>query len=146
MVFVSKCLWGVNCKYTGGNNLRENLKDLLKNEEVILICPECDGGLPTPRHAAEIEKGFDGKDVICGMAKVINCIGEDVTSQFVSGGKMALELALKYKPDKIYLKQGSPSCGCGIIYDGTFTGVKKEGVGVTCAALIENGFDVIAID
>ena len=146
MVFVSACLWGENCKYSGGNNLREGLKENLKNEEVVLICPECDGGLPTPRAASEINGENGGESVLNGEGKVINCEGTDVTCEFVKGAKHALELAFKLKPEKIYLKQGSPSCGCGRIYDGTFTGKCVSGNGVTATILINNGFKVVPVE
>ena len=146
MIFVSKCLWGENCKYSGGNNLREELKRSLAGEEVILVCPECQGGLPTPRPASEIEYGKDGSDIVCGCGKVINSEGEDVSREFLKGAQIVLELAEKYNPEKIYLKQGSPSCGKGRIYDGTFSGKTKEGMGVTAALLEEKGYTVIAVE
>ena len=146
MVFVSACLWGKNCKYSGGNNLRNDLKEELKSEEVVLICPECDGGLPTPRPASEICGENGGESVLKGEGKVINCEGEDVTHEFVKGAEYALELALKLKPEKIYLKQGSPSCGCGRIYDGTFKGNCIKGDGVTSALLKNSGFKVFPIE
>ncbi|MDP4118093.1 MAG: DUF523 domain-containing protein [Bacillota bacterium] len=144
MIFVSGCLWGKNCKYSGGNNLRENLKEKLKGEEIMLICPECLGELPTPRSPSEIEEGFDGENVICGMGKVFSRDGKDVTAEFLKGAEKVLELAKKHNPKAVYLKQGSPSCGFGLIYDGTFTGVKKAGNGITAQLLIDNGFHVIA--
>ena len=146
MIFVSACLWGENCKYNGGNNLRAKLKKELEGQNVMLICPECFGGLPIPRVASEIEPGGDGADVLNGKSKVYAKDSSDVTAQFISGAEKVLELAKQYKPEKIYLKQGSPSCGYGLIYDGTFSGTKKEGNGVTAAILKEHGFDVVAVD
>lgn len=146
MVFVSKCLWGKNCKYNGGNNLRTELIKELEGEEIMLICPECEGGLAIPRAPSEIEYGKSGADVIKGNGKVIAKNGSDVTEEFLCGAKKVLELAKKHLPTKIYLKQSSPSCGCGLIYDGTFGGNKKSGNGVTAQLLLEEGFSVEAVD
>ena len=134
-VFVSACLLGENCKYNGGNNLRSELLKKLENCEIIPVCPECFGGLPTPRKPSEIQG-----------VKVVNSEGEDVTAEFEKGALKTLEMAIEHQPDSIYLKQGSPSCGCGVIYDGTFSGTKKQGDGVTAALLKKYGFNVIAID
>lgn len=143
MVLVSKCLWGENCKYNGGNNLREDLKEHLKNEEVVLICPECEGGLPTPRLPSEIEHGKTAGDVLLGKGRVINSEGHDVTEEFVRGARNILQMAQILKPSAIYLKQGSPSCGCGEVYDGTFSGNIISGDGITARLLKDNGFYVI---
>ena len=146
MVFVSRCLWGENCKYNGGNNLREKLKEKLSGEKVVLICPECEGGLSIPRAPSEIESGFCGADVINGCGRVLAKSGGDVTEEFLSGAESVLRLAKKLSPEKIYLKQSSPSCGFGRIYDGSFGGVKKAGNGVTAQLLADNGFDIEAIE
>ena len=134
-VFVSACLLGENCKYNGGNNLREELLKELEGYDIIPVCPEVFGGLPTPRKPSEI-KG----------EKVVNSAGEEVTREFFKGAKITLEMAKEQTPERIYLKQGSPSCGCGYIYDGTFSGTKIQGKGITTTLLEENGFKVIAID
>ena len=146
MVFVSKCLWGKNCKYNGGNNLRCELIKELEGEEVILVCPECEGGLPIPRTPSEIEYGKSGADVINGCGRVLAKDGSDVTEEFLCGAKKVLELAEKHRPTKIYLKQSSPSCGFGLIYDGSFGGIKKKGNGVTAQLLSDEGFFVEAVD
>jgi len=145
-VFVSACLLGENCKYSGGNNLRESLLKELEGCEIIPVCPEVFGGLSTPRKPSEIEKGFDGCDVVNGKGSVVNSEGKDVTKEFIKGAFKTLEMAKELKPETVYLKQGSPSCGCGFIYDGTFSGTKKQGRGVTAALLEENGFEVVSVD
>ncbi len=144
MVMVSKCLLGENCKYSGGHNYRSEIFQL--SEEILSFCPECSGGLKTPRQPAEIEEGFDGFDVIDGKAKVYNKINEDVTAEFLSGAKKALEVAKANGITKAYFKQSSPSCGNLKIYDGTFSGNKKSGAGVTAALFIKNGIEVIGIE
>ena len=146
MVFVSRCLWGENCKYNGKNNLRKELKERLSGEEVVLVCPECEGGLSIPRMPSEIENGFCGDDVISGKGRVLVKGGGDVTKEFLQGAGSVLMLAKKFRPKKIYLKQSSPSCGFGLIYDGSFEGVKKAGNGVTAQLLSDNGFDIEAVE
>lgn len=133
-VMVSACLLGVNCKYNGGNNNNEELLKLLKNKNVIPICPEIYGGLPTPRIPAEIKNG-----------KVINKSNIDVTMQFEKGALETLKLAQKLNVKIAYLKQNSPSCGFGSIYDGTFSGNKIPGDGVTAKLLKENGIKIISV-
>lgn len=145
-VLVSACLFGENCKYSGGNNLRNNLLKELEDCEVTHICPECMGGLATPRDPSEIEMGFDGSDVVEKKAKVLTCNGADVTEEFLRGAQKALETALEKNVQTVYLKQGSPSCGCGLIYNGAFSGTKKHGDGVTAALLKKNGFEIVPVE
>lgn len=144
MVIVSACLMGENCKYNGKNNLRAELLGL--KDEAILICPEVAGGMETPRLPSEIEPGFSGDDVTIGKARVFASDGKDVTENFLHGSKKILEIAKENGITKAFLKQSSPSCGCGKIYDGTFTGVKKDGDGVLTALLKKNGIEVTGIE
>ena len=124
MILVSACLVGKNCKYSGGNNENTKVLEFLKDKEYIKICPECMGGLSTPREKSEI----------C-CEKVFSENGKDVTDNFEKGAKESLEIAKKYKCNLAILKQGSPSCGFGKIYDGTFSGKKIKGNGVTAYLL-----------
>ncbi len=144
MIMVSACLMGKNCKYNGGNNLRTDLSGLI--DSAIFVCPEVWGGMTTPRLPSEIECGFSGEDVLDGKAKIFSSDMKDVTEHFTSGAKKVLETALKHGITKAYLKQSSPSCGCGKIYDGTFTGTKKDGDGVLTALLKRNGIEVTGIE
>jgi uncharacterized protein YbbK (DUF523 family) len=100
-----------------------------------------DGGLGTPRPAAEIVGG-DGHDVLAGRARVITEEGRDVTAEYVRGAERALEAARDAGASKAILKSRSPSCGCGAVYDGSFTRTRRTGDGVTAALLIENGIEV----
>ena len=93
------------------------------------------GGLPVPRPRAEIVGG-DGLDVLHGKARVINVLGKDVTGECVCGAAIALRLAIKYGINKAVLKAGSPCCGKGRIYNGTFKGLLKKGSGILTSALI----------
>lgn len=139
MILVSACLLGINCKYNGCSNLNEQA---LKLKDPIPFCPEQLGGLSTPRPPAEIVGG-DGKDVLQGRAKVLTGTGKDVTSYFLAGAEMSARLAEITKAKTAVLKSNSPSCGVNVIYDGTFTGSKKQGDGVTAALLKKCGLHVI---
>lgn len=142
MYLISSCLCGVNCKYSGGNNLNEKCLDLLKEGKGILICPEQLGGLPTPRLPAEIIG--KAENILRGMDKIITKNNIDVTNEFLKGAKETLKIAKLYKINKAILKEGSPSCGVNYIYDGSFTGKKIKGNGLTTEILIKNGIEVIS--
>lgn len=142
MILISACLCGVNCKYNGENNLNEKIKAILEKKNVMVICPEQLGGLPTPRTPNEI-LGGTGKEVLSGEAKVLNKDKIDSTHCFIKGAEEVLRLAKIVNPELIILKAKSPSCGKGIIYDGTFSGRKIQGNGVTAELLLNNGFEVI---
>ena len=131
-ILVSACLLGNNCKYDGTNNKNEKVIEYIKDKEIIPICPEIYGGLPTPRVPSE--RNGD---------KVITKNGEDVTVNFLKGAEETLYIAKLFNIKKALLKAKSPSCGNGIIYDGTFTHTKIEGYGVTAELLKENGIEVI---
>ena len=131
-ILVSACLLGVDCKYSGGNNLNEKVLDYIKDYEVIPVCPEIMGGWSTPRPPSErIED------------KVLNNQGIDVTNEYIKGANETLKLAKLFNVKKALLKAKSPSCGKGKIYDGTFNGVLIEGNGVTVELLEKNGIEVI---
>ena len=140
MTAVSECLRGTPCRYDGMAKPNKGARELVK-AGAVCICPEVLGGLDTPRSPAEIQGG-DGFDVLCGKAKVVNKAGEDVTAQYVKGAEIVLELCKKYGVTEAVLKEKSPSCGCGRIYDGTFTGTLTDGDGVTAALMKENGIKV----
>ena len=131
-IMVSACLLGENCKYSGGNNKDERVLSFLEGHEVIPVCPEVMGGLPTPRPPAEIVG-----------AAVINREGISVDEQFRTGAKMALEIAQREKIDLAILQSRSPSCGVKEVYDGTFSGTRIPGRGVFAQILVENGFAVM---
>ena len=137
MILVSACLLGINSKYDGTNNYLEKLDEYLKGEEFIFMCPEQLGGLCTPRNPSEI-KYVDGK------RKVFSNDGVDVTENFEKGAQEVLNICKKYNIKKAILKSGSPSCGYGKIYDGTFSGNKINGNGITTELLLENGIEVIS--
>lgn len=134
---------GTNCKYNGGNNYNSEIAALVSRQKLIPICPEQLGGCPTPRLPAEIQQG-SGKDVLCGKAKVIRKDGVDVSSEFIKGAEEVLNIAKQMNVKVAILKAKSPSCGKGIIYDGSFSGTTKTGNGVTTDILKANGIEVIS--
>ena len=131
---ISACLLGVNCKYDGGNNRLsdEKLAILKENYELIPVCPEAYGGLTTPRSPSE--RVGD---------KVVSKLGNDVTAEFERGAQAALYLAEIFGAKLAILKENSPSCGSGTIYDGTFGNRLTEGNGVTAELFKKHGITVI---
>lgn len=130
-ILVSACFLHEGYKYDGTANINLKVKKLEEKYEFILVCPEVFGELGTPRLPSE--KIGD---------KVINSKGYDVTNEFNKGAVMALELAKEHGCSKAILKAKSPSCGKGIIYDGTFTHTKTKGNGIACELLLKNGIEV----
>ncbi len=124
---------GVNCRYDGEEKPYNKILELIKKENLIPICPEQLGGLPTPREPAE-RRGN----------KVLTKYGKEVTSNFEKGAKEVLKIAKIFNVKEAILKQRSPSCGCGMIYDGTFSNKLTRGDGVTTALLKKNGVKVIS--
>lgn len=138
-VLVSRCLLGHRVRYDGGaSGPFDQLQQWLDEGRVVPLCPEVAGGLPTPRAAAEIPGG-QGGDVLEGRAPVITTEGEDVSAQFLSGAHQALALVQAHDIRVAVLKANSPSCGNLQTYDGTFSGVKVSGEGVTAALLRRHG-------
>lgn len=131
-ILVSACLLGVNCRYDGKSILIDKLKKLSKKHNLIPVCPEIYGGMTTPRVPSEIIKD-----------KVISKSGVDVTANFERGANETLKLARFYDCQFAILKERSPSCGYGKIYDGTFTGNIIDGNGVTAELLSKNGIKII---
>lgn len=134
-LLVSACLLGENCKYSGGNNFSPAVRSLAERFELIPVCPERLGGLPTPRTPSE--RVGD---------RVLNREGEDVTEAFRRGAERALEIARANGVTRAVLQERSPSCGSGRIYDGTFSGTLIPGQGVAARLLAENGVRVYAGD
>jgi len=141
-ILVSRCLLGHRVRYDGGaSGPFDQLRQWLDEGRVVPLCPEVAGGLPTPRAAAEIPGG-QGAQVLDGDAAVITTDGEDVTVQFLSGAHQALDLVREHRIRIAVLKANSPSCGNLLTYDGTFSGVRVSGEGVTAALLKRQGVRV----
>lgn len=134
-IMVSACLLGENCKYNGGNNYSAKVAKYIEGHEIIPVCPEVLGGLPTPRVPAEIVNGT-----------VTRRDGVSVDKEFRRGAELALERAKQEKIDMAILQSRSPSCGVRQIYDGTFSDKKIKGQGVFARLLLENGFTVIDVE
>ena len=141
-ILVSRCLLGHRVRYDGGaSGPFDQRQAWLDEGRVVPLCPEVAGGLPTPRAAAEIPGG-QGGEVLDGQASVITAEGEDVSAQFLSGAYQALELVQRHGIRIAVLKANSPSCGNLLTYDGTFSGVKVTGEGITAALLKRHGVRV----
>ena len=132
-VLISACLLGVNCKYNGGANpvSEARLAALKEKYTLVPVCPESYGGLATPRPPSE-RVG----------ERVLARDGTDVTAQYEKGAQAALRLAELFGCKKAILKERSPSCGHGMIYDGTISGALTPGDGVTAALLAAHGVAV----
>ena len=131
-IAVSSCLLGINCKYNGKSNYNEDIIKLKEKYEIIPICPEVLGGLPTPRIPSEIINN-----------KVINQEGTDVTLEYVTGANKALQILKENNIKIAILKTKSPSCGKGEIYDGSFSHTIIEGNGITAKLFLENDILVL---
>lgn len=146
MILISACLAGRNVKYNGSNNAVPWLCEWIERhkEQVLLVCPEMMGGLPTPRLPAEIQ--FREADSGSGPEKrrVVNKAGEDVTEHFQRGAEKVLEVVEQHHITSAVMKANSPSCGNKEVYDGTFSGILVPGSGVTASLLIANGVMVLS--
>ena len=141
-VVISACLIGVKCRYNGLDSRSEQVASKFSTHQLIPICPEQMGGLPTPRPPTEIVGG-DGDDVLDGKARVMTLRGEDKTEEFLYGAHRALEIAQECGATHAVLKSESPSCGCGQIYDGSFGNILTDGDGVTAALFRRNGIRIM---
>ncbi|WP_462380699.1 2-thiouracil desulfurase family protein [Pseudomonas sp. Marseille-QA0892] len=138
-ILVSRCLLGQRVRYDGGAHGPFDLLAQWHGQgRVVPLCPEVFGGLPTPRAPAEIPGG-QGADVLDGKRPVLTDVGDDVTGAFVRGANEALQLVEQYGIRIALLKARSPSCGNDENYDGTFSGTRVAGEGVTAAALKRQG-------
>lgn len=130
-ILVSACLLGVACRYDGKSKPHAAVLALQERHPLIPVCGEVFGGLPTPRTAAErVGAGVYTRD------------GRDVTAEYVRGAEEVLALAKRMNCHVALLKERSPSCGSGEIYDGTFSGTLTPGYGVTADLLRDHGIAV----
>ena len=131
-ILVSACLLGENCKYSGGNNRNERVLHYVTGHEIIPVCPEMLGGLPCPRKPVE----WVGE-------RVLTRDGDDCTEAFRQGVQRAMEIIADKQVDLAILQSRSPTCGVKQIYDGTFSGVKIDGMGALARALHERGIPLM---
>lgn len=144
-ILVSACLLGCECRYDGKSKPCEAVLKLAGDNVLIPVCPEQMGGLCTPRNPSERQRDENGRLLPTTSAgAVIMNDGTDVTANYRKGAELALYIARLNGADYAILKAGSPSCGKGVIYDGSFTGKKTEGNGTTAELLISEGFKVLS--
>jgi len=136
---VSACLCGVPCRFDGKSAKDRRVEKLVRAKKAIPICPEVLGGLSIPRTGVDIARG-EGKDVLSGSASVISKKGEDATSFLLRGAFASLKIAKRFKIKKAFMKQKSPSCGCGQIKR---KGKLVKGDGVTAALFKREGIKVV---
>ncbi len=138
MYIVSACLLGIECKYNGGHNRNEKVLKFLSDKKYIAICPETQGGLKAPRVPAEILEN-----------RVVSKNGEDLTEVFKHGAEEAWKTAKEASDSEsepieaAILMPRSPSCGTGMIYDGSFSGKLIEGDGIAAALFRAAGIKLI---
>ena len=130
-ILISGCLLGVCCRYDGASKPHPLAEELSKKHELVPVCPEQLGGLATPRLPAERQ----GERIVAKS-------GVDVTGQYRRGAEESLKICRLLGCDAAVLKERSPSCGSGEIYDGTFTGTLVSGNGVTAELFLECGIPV----
>ena len=136
IIAVSACLLGTPCRYDGAARPNAAVQALRERHEIVPVCPECAGGLPTPRVPSEIVRSGDG-------LRVCAADGADNTEAFLAGARRELARAQEVGCTLAVLKSKSPSCGSGRIYDGTFSGVLADGWGITAALFRDAGIRVI---
>lgn len=134
-ILVSACILGENCKYNGKNNRNQKAIDLLKNNEIISICPEVLAGMKTPRPCAEVINGL-----------VTDENGNNVHLEYVNAVNLALSKIQNEKIDLAILQSRSPTCGVNEIYDGSFKGNLISGMGLFAKALKEKGYKIIDVE
>jgi uncharacterized protein YbbK (DUF523 family) len=130
---VSSCLCGFNTKYNGYNNYNSIIRYIYDKKILIPICPEVSGKLTTPRDPSEQVNDL-----------VLSNKGKDVTKNFIDGANIALRNIKRHNIDFAILKEGSPSCGVSMIYDGTFSGTKISGKGVAAKLFVDNNIKIIS--
>lgn len=133
---VSACLAGEKCRYDGNSNSDIRIKAMVENGSAIPVCPELLGGLPVPRVRCELRLNS-------GSREIIGEDGNNYTAAFTRGAILSLEIAEKNGITRAILKSKSPSCGCGLIYDGTFSGKLINGNGITAELFINSGIKVL---
>jgi uncharacterized protein YbbK (DUF523 family) len=145
-ILVSACLMGHAVRYDGRAKqlVHPAIERWMQEGLIVTICPEMSAGMPVPRPPAEIGDAADGEDVLAGTARVVELTGGDVTDEFLRAAENAVRLATDTGCRYALLIDGSPSCGSGFVYDGSFSGSRRAGNGVTAAALKQAGIEVFS--
>lgn len=123
-IAVSACLLGEPCRYDGKSRPCEDVLKLHDACEMVPVCPEVLGGLPVPHAPCEIAAAERA-------LRVTDADGVDVTDAFLAGAAKTVELAQEQGCKLAVLKAKSPSCGCGLVYDGAFAGELVPGYGLS---------------
>ncbi len=134
-ILVSACLLGENTKYNGGNNYDKKIELVKEKFDIIPVCPECLGGLKTPRLPSERKGDY-----------VFNSKGKDVTNNYLEGSRKVKNVARYCRVKKAILMERSPSCGVHQIYNGYFVNKLVDGEGFTTQELKKNGVECYTLD
>jgi uncharacterized protein YbbK (DUF523 family) len=145
LILLSACLAGQRVRYNAADIGSEAplLSRWRTEGRVIPFCPEVAAGLAVPRPAAEISGG-EGLHVLQGVARVLDTSGADVSEAFICGAEQTLAVVKAKQIRLAILKEGSPSCGSSLIYDGSFSGRRISGAGVTAERLRQEGIRVFS--
>jgi len=144
-ILISACLLGENVRYDGSNSrvASDVLLQWKREGRILSTCPEMAGGLPVPRIPAEIDKG-NAEAVLQGKSAILRKDGGNVTDAYLNGAEKTLALCMQHNIRVAILKEGSPSCGVACVNDGSFSGHKIEGQGVTARLLSRHGISVFS--
>ncbi len=140
VVAVSACLLGISCRYDGGGCYNARVVDYVKDKIIVPVCPEVFGGLPVPREACEPVQGCGG------IVMIRSASGRDYTLEYEKGAERALQKIRNSGAQSAILNSKSPSCGCGRVYDGTFTHQMAGGNGVLAEKLMAEGIVLFTED
>lgn len=143
-ILVSACLCGEKCRYNG-LSVSNSIVNTFGQKNIIKVCPELLGGLSIPREPCEIVGGT-ASDVINGKARILGISGKDYTKQYMCGVKETIHIAKKNNVKKALLKQKSPSCGYGMVYNGEFSGKITIGNGILAEELLKIGIEIIPVE
>ena len=145
-ILVSACLIGWPVRWDGGTRTSHHplIAEWAAEGRLVPLCPETAGGLAVPRPAAEIETGTDAAAVLAGAGRIVDADGGDHTAAFREGARIAVATARVRGCRYALLTDGSPSCGVDLVADGSFSGRRRAGEGVTAAALRAVGIEVFA--
>lgn len=136
MLLVSACLAGIKCRYSGGSCEDPVIVDMVRQGKALPVCPELLGGLGTPRPSCEIVQDPDKGLRVCSRD------GRDFTAEFNRGAKRTLAIAKALGCKKAIFKSRSPSCGCGLVHDGSFSNRLISGNGLATDLLLKQGVKV----
>ncbi len=143
-ILVSSCLLNKKLRYDAKilGFHHPFLQKLSENGLLIDLCPESDGGLPTPRIPAELIRSPE--NIWKTGRGIINKQHEEVTSFFIDGVKKADFFFERFVVEYAVLKEYSPSCGSSYIYDGSFSDTIVPGEGVLAWYLRQNNIKIFS--